>query len=315
MNHDSVQWRTKDEGYYDTIHNTHGADTRSRRRLTCIVCSDEAMSHSDMSARNRLCGRRRRKLKSSLLCALSVYGIWSLWYWNQQAIWQQREAPLDHILAVLQAPFYALSCPAIPEDTVIAIDNRTMIGMHSPTFAMISARPPAQVQPVFQSWNKHVPNINLVSTINISRSYRNTRCQKHTWASQLFAVYQDVFSRLLEEYPEQQHFVTVEDDTVLLNATRLLQELDWAVRHSVGYYSFMSSSSSCVYKYGTTAQLISRRLMEAVLTADTDSFCRLPIDMFIARAGPWYVTTKRITKHIGKRLRIQKNPSTESRGS
>jgi hypothetical protein len=277
-----------------------------------------------MSARNRLCGRRRGKCKSSLLCAFSVYGIWSLWYWNQQAIWQQREAPLDHILAVLQTPFYALRCPAIPEDTVIAIDNRTMIDMHSPTFAMISARPAAQVQPVFQSWIKHVPNINLVSTINISRTYRNTRCQTHTWASQLFAVYQDVFSRLLEEYPEQQYFVTVEDDTVLLNATRLYQELDWAVRYNVGYYSFTSTSlapdlsslsSLCVYKYGATAQLISRRLMEAVLTADTDSFCRLPIDMFIARAGPWYVTTKRITKHIGKRLRIQRNPSTESRGS
>lgn len=276
------------------------------------------MSRTDMSTIKTVCCRRRGKLLPSLLCTITLYGIGSIWYWNQQAIWEEREAPLDHVAAALQAPLYALTCPVIPEDTVIDATNRTVIDTHTP-FAMISARPAAQVQPVFQSWSQHVPNIQLVSTLNISRTYRNTRCHQHTWASQLFAVYQDVFARLLTEYPDQQHFVTVEDDTVLLNATRLYQELDWAIRHTVGYYSFTStslaladsdsdlaSSPSCIYKYGATAQLISRRLMQSILNAGDDSFCRLPIDMFIARAGPWYVTTSRVTKHIGTRLRIQK---------
>jgi hypothetical protein len=280
-----------------------------------------------MTSRKRLCGRRRGKVLPSLLCALAVQGIGSLSYWNRQAIWQQREAPLDHISTILQKPLYALTCPAIPEDAVIG--NRTMIATSMDDthalipFIMIGARPATQVQPVFQSWSKHgVPHIQLVSTLNTSQTYRNTRCQRHTWSSQLFAVYQDVFSRLLEEYPATQHFVTVEDDTVLLNATRLYQELDWAVRHNVGYYSFTPfptsiaaelSSSSCVYDHSTTAQLISRRIMQSVLDADADSFCRLPIDMFIARAGPWYVTTKRITEHVGKRLTIQKNQNPPNR--
>ena len=153
--------------------------------------------------------------------------------------------------------------------------------------------------------------------------YRNLRCRRHTFASLVFAVYQHVFSKLLLDFPSQQYFVTVEDDTILLNATRFYVELRWAMKHNVGYYSFASVSASnaaasalllssspsisrrsCVYEYGTIAQLISRPLMLQVLNADTDSFCRLPIDMFIARAGPWYATVHPITKHIGSRLRL-----------
>jgi hypothetical protein len=298
------------------------------------------MSRSDSmttaTTKKRVCGccRRGKHLLPRLLClcTLIIYGIGSLWYWNRQAIWEEREAPLDHLASALQTPLYAFTCPVIPEDTVMDMDMDIDIDMDMDMdmdmddvdannqtltnfpFAMISARPPAQVQPVFQSWSNSVPNIQLVSTLNISRTYQNTRChiQRHSWASRLFAVYQDVFRRLLEEYPDSQHFVTIEDDVVLLNATRLYQELHWAVRHNVGYYSFTStslasSSPSCIYEYGATAQLISRRLMSSIINADDDSFCRLPIDMFIARAGPWYVTTKRITKHIGKRLNIQKS--------
>jgi hypothetical protein len=280
------------------------------------------MSRSDnmtSSTRKRVLGLRR------LLCALILYGIGALWYWNQQFIWEEREAPLDHLASVLQAPLYALTCPVIPDDTVL--DVATIVNRTTPIpFAMISARPAAQVQPVLESWSQHgVSHIQLISTLNMSRTYQNTRCriQRHiSWASRLFAVYQDVFRRLLEEYPNESHFVTVEDDTVLLNATRLYQELNWAVAHNVGYYSFTStylastssdsdshSSPSCIYQYLTTAQLISRRLMLSIIHADDDSFCRLPIDMFIARAGPWYVTTKNITKHIGTRLNIKKNNS------
>jgi hypothetical protein len=263
-----------------------------------------------MTIRKRLFSRRRRVLPICV-CALTAYAIGSIWYWNQQAILQQKEAPLDHIQAALQKPLYALSCPVIPNhDTDKVVKDRIARASTIPA-VMISARSPEKVQPVYDSW-KHAMHITLVSTLNISRAYRNTRCQTHTWASQLFAVYQDVFTRLLDQYPDAQHFVTVEDDTVLLNATRLYQELDWAVAHNVGYYSFTSTSTStttpasCIYQYYTTAQLISRRLMRQVATADNDSFCRLPIDMFIARAGPWYVTTKPVTKHIGKRLKIQK---------
>jgi hypothetical protein len=280
------------------------------------------MSRSEIFKRKRVaCGCRRGKILPRLLCALILYGIGSLWYWNQQAIWEEREAPLDHIASALKSPIYALTCPVIPEDNTamdMGVANRAL----SIPFSMISARPPAQVQPVLRSWSQYFPHIKLVSTLHISRTYQNTRChiQRHGWASRLFAVYQDVFRRLLEEYPEQQHFVTIEDDVILLNATRLYQELNWAVTHNVGYYSFTStslassdstnsdvtSSPSCIYEYGATAQWISRTLMLAIINADDDSFCRLPIDMFIARAGPWYVTTERITKHIGKRLKIQK---------
>jgi hypothetical protein len=297
-----------------------------------MSCSDNMTSSTRKRVLGCCCCRRGTAL-TRLLCALILYGIGSLWYWNQQAIWEEREAPLDHLVSTLQIPLYALTCPLIPEsDTIMDVDvaNRTMNPTHThnttiPPFAMISARPAAQVQPVLESWSQHgVPHIQLISTLNMSRTYQNTRCrvrvhQHNSWASRLFAVYQDVFRRLLEEYPDESHFVMVEDDTVLLNATRLYQELNWAVTHNVGYYSFMStylasksdsdsnSSPSCIYEYGTNAQLISRRLMLSVINADDDSFCRLPIDMFIARAGPWYVTTKRITKHIGTRLNIQKN--------
>jgi hypothetical protein len=278
------------------------------------------------------------------LCALLLYGIGSVWYWNQQAIWEEREAPLDHMVAVLQTPLYALTCPVISDESsddsnstimdeehvdVDAIDVIATIANNRTTtptipFAMISARPAAQVQPVLESWSQQagagVPDhihMKLISTHNFSSTYQNTRCrvQRYSWASQLFAIYQDVFTRLLNDYPDDSYFVTVEDDTVLLNVTRLFQELNWAVRHNVGYYSFTStslaaasasSSPSCIYQYGATAQLISRKLMLSIINADDDSFCRLPIDMFIARAGPWYVTTKPITKHIGKRLHISK---------
>jgi hypothetical protein len=316
--------------------------TASTSTSTCTNTSKSTRSKRVLGVCS---GRRRGNLLPRLLCALILYGIGSLWYWNQQAIWEEREAPLDHIAAALQTPLYALTCPVIPEDPFVDVQaavavananantntNRTL----SIPFAMISARPTAQVQPVFQSWSKCIPSIQLVSTLHISRTYQNTRChiQRHSWASRLFAVYQDVFRRLLQEYPDQQHFVTIEDDTVLLNATRLYQELHWAVTHNVGYYSFTSTSlassdsdsdvtssssssspsPSCIYEYGATAQLISRRLMQSVVAADDDSFCRLPIDMFIARAGPWYVTTERITKHIGKRLKIQQSSSPNPR--
>jgi GR25 family glycosyltransferase involved in LPS biosynthesis len=136
------------------------------------------------------------------------------------------------------------------------------------------------------------------------------------------------------------HFVILEDDVVLLDATRFLAELKWAIDHDVGFYSFqlllpeylaaakdqvgptptpfnaslrdanldMTLSSlrqrSCVYQFSTTAQVFGRRLAQQIIDADTDSFCRLPIDMYIARAGPWYSTVHAVTRHVGKRLSL-----------
>jgi hypothetical protein len=156
---------------------------------------------------------------------------------------------------------------------------------------------------------------------NNNGSGKNNRNKNSSsFAARLFAVYQHVLAQLLREYPIQQHFVVVEDDTVLLNATRLCQELHWAVmqHNDVGYYSLRratpttdlvsvssssvqetTTSSSCVYQYSTTAHVMSRRLMEQIVHADTDSACRLPIDMFVARAGPWHVTVHPITQHVG----------------
>jgi hypothetical protein len=220
---------------------------------------------------------------------------------------------------------------------------------------MISARPAELALPVYETWSQNAvlmhaqewydgaPRLvfELFNTTDFSRHYKNTKCARLTFASRLFAVYQHVLTRLLSPSSEYatppRHFVILEDDVVLLDPTRFLAELKWAIDNDVGFYSFqlllpeylaaakdqpsttfnaslldanldttLSSlrHRSCVYQFSTTAQVFSRRLAQQIIDADTDSFCRLPIDMYIARAGPWYSTVHAVTRHVGKRLSL-----------
>lgn len=254
--------------------------------------------------------------------------------WNQQAVWQQREAPLDHAIAAVQKPFWAWTCPVIPDTAMDVLQAHTNTTTRRVPIAMISARDMTIVQPVYDTWNNNsilqdIPlflhPVQLKNTSEFSRTYVNTRCQSATFASRLFAVYQHVIAELLHDFPQTRHFILVEDDTVLINATRFVQEVHWAVDVAdVDFYSINPfatnnpslSPSSCVYEFSTTAQIMSRTIMTRILEADTDSFCRLPIDMFLARAGPWYTSVRPITKHQAKRLVLppqqEQEPSSSS---
>jgi len=251
------------------------------------------------SNRNNRSSRRSLITKIIILGCL-LYSINSLYEWNRSFIRRQKEAPLDHLLSVWQQPLYAFSCPDIP---VIDYENDHLL--LSPII-MISARPPEQVQPILDSWQQGGMNVTLFSTKKVSEDYTNTKCQQYTWASRLFAVYQLVFDRTLSQYPSSAHFVLLEDDVLLLDPKGLRAEVHWAVRQNLDYYSLFATDESkkaCVYNYGAVAQVMSRSMMERLLSVDTDRFCRLPIDMYIAQQGPWYVTRRSLVKHVGKRLK------------
>lgn len=215
------------------------------------------------------------------------------------------EAPFDHIATMLQKPFYALNCPVIPDD-----DNGPM--QLTPAF-MVSARPQQKVAVALSTWQQQF-NVSVVQTRGFSESYVNERCRKNSWKSRLFAVYQYLFKRLLSTFPEESHFLIIEDDVILTDGVNLRRELVWAVNHDIDFYSFQpTKSKSCVYQYGTNALIVSRKVMLQIIHADVDTFCRLPVDMAIARAGPWHVTQKPLTKHIGKRLNFNQTTKSKKR--
>jgi hypothetical protein len=198
---------------------------------------------------------------------------------------------------MLQKPFYALNCPIIPDD-----DNGPM---QLPPAFMVSARSQQEVAAALSTWQQQF-NVSVVQTRSFSKSYVNERCRKYSWKSRLFAVYQFIFKRLLSLHPEESHFVIIEDDVVLKDGVNLRRELVWAINHDIDFYSFQpTKSKSCVYHYGTNALIVSRKVMHQIIDADVDTFCRLPVDMAIARAGPWHVTRKPLTQHIGKRLNFK----------
>lgn len=239
--------------------------------------------------------------------------ISQIYFWNSFYVLEELEAPLDHMWAVLQKPFYAHSCPvmSVHDESEATMDtDRQMVD--TVPFVMISARSKDLVDLILASWQQpqqspYTPfKVHVFDTHNISRTYQNMRCQKEAFKLRLFAVYQHAMKWMLQEWPRQSHFVMVEDDVKLLDPQGLRAELQWALHNDVGYYSFFAagsqSPSSCLYNFGAHAQVFSRRIMEQVLEADTDSFCRIPIDMFVARLGPWYVTKHPLVQHVGKRL-------------
>jgi hypothetical protein len=239
---------------------------------------------------------------------LVIYVLEFCAYLQLQAVLQENEGIFDHALVTIQKPFYSMNCPEILRDENPIVND--MMVLPSPFF-MISARPKDHVDPALATWQSHF-NVTLISTSVFSETFRNTRCRTASWKSRLFAVYEHVFAELLSEYPDQSHFCILEDDVHLRDERRFRQDLQWALVHKVDYYSFFPTAldyNTCIYDHGTVAQLISRDLMRQVVDVDTDSFCRLPIDMFIARRGPWYVTTMPLTEHIGTRLHLASNES------
>jgi len=290
------------------------------------------------------------------LLFISAVSFAALVIWNESFVQNELEAPLDHIAASLLKPIYRYNqCP------LIEARDDTMEALPLPPMFMVSARPRHMVLPIINSWNTRggFP-VEVISTANYSKSYRNKRCRIYSWKSRLFGVYQMVFQQFLLRsnhnssqqqqsssslnssssttdklslsQPLPEYLVTVEDDVILIDPQRFRQELYWAIQQQVGYYSFYNprieairksairgknissiskysdnySDGECIYESGAVAQIWSRHLLEQVVQASNDTYCRLPIDMFVAQQGPWYVTQHRLVKHIGQRVQYKK---------
>jgi len=170
---------------------------------------------------------------------------------------------------------------------------------------MLSARPRDFVEPVLESW-KDI-NISLMNTSDFSVSYQNTACLQLTFKGRLFAVYQHVIRQILSKTNDISHVVILEDDAKLLDKMAFLSELKWAVENNQEYYSFMrSATSGCLYSHGAVAQVFGKSFLQEILEADNATSCRLPIDMYIAKRGPWFETQRNIIQHIGKRYIVEK---------
>lgn len=254
---------------------------------------------------------------SQLFVIFAVLFVYvSLYLWNLYYQVQQKEAPLDHLLSTVKKPFYR-TCPEIPvaanESLSSAITTKwSGLTNSTPPFIMISARPREKVEPIVQSWMAFVQPLSLkltvFSTRNISDIYVNKRCHHWTWSSRLFAVYHHVMEWALLNSTST-FFVFLEDDVVLRMPIAFGSELQWAIHQELDYYSFFRTPpvpkkrnrTSCLYQWGTQAQLISRKMINRILRVNDDRFCRLPIDMYLAQQGPWYVTQRQLVEHVGIR--------------
>lgn len=270
---------------------------RGQKRCRCLPSSEHT-------------GRINRFHYIPTAVFLSLLVLMSLLSWNTYYVMQELEAPLDHFWSVVQKPF--VYCPYIPQRLIPqSLDNTT-------TFTMISARPWDQVKPVLDSWRNAGVNVIVHSTLEASRNFTNTKCQHTQWKTRLFALYQGLFLKLLQERSEQDpdynrtdpYFCIVEDDLILLDVDGLRSELEWVGSHDQMFYSFHPNKrnntpeSSCIYQYGTYAFCLHRILMLDLINVPLDTFCRIPIDMAVAQSGPWYTTTRPLTQHIGKRLNV-----------
>ena len=245
--------------------------------------------------------RPRRTASWSIIKFLLLFCFFlcSLYLWNQSYVIQSLEAPLDHLTSTLWKPYYqhVLGCPDMEQRQQQAILQSTT----SIPFYMLSARPKHLVDPVLATYQQHF-NVSLYNTTQLSRDYIN-HCQSPTFKSRLFGVYQ-IFLRDILATADSDYIVTVEDDVKLLDGEQFLRELSIAIANGYEYYSFTKNAKSCIYQFGTTAQLWSRTFIErSILQAPNGIVCRLPIDMYIAQQGPWYVTQHQLVQHVGtKRL-------------
>lgn len=146
-----------------------------------------------------------------------------------------------------------------------------------------------------------------IADSSLNQSQNRYLCRKIKWEHRLFAVYQSVFSNLLTNYPNDPGFVIVEDDALLRNPHAFVTEVSHAQKLRLEFYSLYRSSlqlngmgsSSCVYLHGTVAFYIQRSTMETIVNERRrGQFCRFPIDMYIAKLGPWYATQREIVGHL-----------------
>mmetsp|Transcript_29991 Transcript_29991/g.49520 ORF Transcript_29991/g.49520 Transcript_29991/m.49520 type:complete len:268 (-) Transcript_29991:325-1128(-) len=245
-------------------------------------------------------------LLSVVLTALS-----SVYLWNQYYVNKELEAPFDHLTSIVQRPFYR-NCPKIYDDHDDGrSSNRavqfTPLPSNFPPIFMISARPEEEVDPILQSWTNVTEGnnftINIFNTYNMSRDYRNRKCRVSSWKSRLFGIYQAFFRQFLQDHPSLPYVVSIEDDVILMDPQGFRREVEWAVAQNIDFYSLkQNQKDTCLYTFGTVAQLFSRAMLLRLLNdVSNDTYCRLPIDMCIAQQGPWYVTQRPLVRHVGTR--------------
>ena len=277
------------------------------------------MRHRRVRPSTRRLGHRRalRFVVCTILTFVILWVVLPLYWWNDSFVKQESEAPLDHLTANLWKPLYSFTCPTMGGDGSSNSSSTTIsTKWHElPPIIMISARPKDQVDPVLKTWTDGGFQVQLISTAAMSRAYRKQRCQKASFKSRLFGIYLSVMQQQLHQQQPLDYLVTLEDDVVLVDGDGFREELQYAMQHQLDFYSFHKASSSspksrassgtnCIYQWGTQAQVWSRKMIERTLQVDDDAFCRLPIDMYIAQKGPWYVTQRELVRHVGKRFQL-----------
>ena len=210
--------------------------------------------------------------------------------------------------------------------------SKTMYTEQFPQIILIGARTKDENN-TFPQWKEsirnaidHMPRLQRINTLKVSNQYASSGgrikqdwfsadlglshgplCREVKWEQRLFAVYQFVFAKLLTTYPDEQDFLIVEDDSVLVNPNAFVEEVCRARLTQLQFYSLYRSplqwqgrrSVSCIYEHGTVAFYIRRPLMELIMNENRRRwFCRFPIDMYISKLGPWYATQQEIVAHL-----------------
>ena len=143
-------------------------------------------------------------------------------------------------------------------------------------------------------------------------------CHPFTWENRLFTIYRHVFAQALQEFPNEAAFVFVEDDVRLTDPDKLRRELCWQVEQEVAhhrshyFFSFFRDRAGpehgCIYYYGTQAFLANRAMLEHLISLPPKTLCRMPIDLYIKKLGPWYVPDEQYVLHEGTRTRLTEPP-------
>ena len=160
------------------------------------------------------------------------------------------------------------------------------------------------------------PNSETTLFTESAKDQKQFLCRKIKWEHRLFYVYQHIFTDLLTKYPNDDGFVIIEDDAILLSTTALAEEVCNVQHQKIQFYSLYKSplqnrqqwlrnrnskQTSCMYRHGTVAFYIRRQMMEQIVNEHRRSFfCRFPIDMYISKFGPWFATRREVVGHLGR---------------
>jgi len=214
-----------------------------------------------------------------------------LWQLHMTYVRRQKESPFDHLSSTLLKPYYTFKCPRLSNDAVFKCSL--------PKIFKISARPDAETQPAQMSWKDE--NVEVIDTKEISRLITdNSICSKMTWSNRLFSIYQRVFRDILKKHSDDQGFIFIEDDVLLLDRKSFRTEACMAQDSKLQFYSFYrpTSQQSCLYHHGALCFYVNREFLEHLaMFVPAREFCRLPIDIYLASTGPWFSTLKMIVKH------------------